>query len=166
MTLPVPPGIASLVQMHPTEDIALRILRDGLPELADDIYSLIPETLDVKHGVLIIVRRSAALGEWAGDPRFVDHAGLTVYVYAGGPDPDEAASLVSEACRVVLERARKEQVYFPDLGQVKKVTLTEEPTRRSDWMPSAGPVQYADLPHGWVRYESRYDLFIRRPRAS
>ena len=163
MTLPVPPGIAALISMHPVEDLALRILREGMPELSDDIFSLVPAVVDTRHDVLILVRRSAALGEWAGDPRFIDHAGLTVHVYAGGDDPDERAALVSEACRVVLERAREQQVYFPDLGQVKKVILTEEPSRRTDWMPSAGPVQYADLPAGWVRYESRYDLFVRRP---
>lgn len=163
MTVNLPASILNLVEMHPVEDIASAILREGLPDLADDIVTLVPLQVRTQHDLLILVRRVAALGEWAGDDRFIDHAGLMVHVYAGGLDADERAALTCEAVRVVFRDSWMHPKFYPGLGTVKKAILLEEPIRRTDWMPTAGPVQYADLPADWTRYEMRFDLYIRRP---
>jgi hypothetical protein len=37
----------------------------------------------------------------------------------------------------------------------------DEPTRKADFVDSSGPVQYADLPAGWYRYQARFNLIVR-----
>jgi hypothetical protein len=41
--------------------------------------------------------------------------------------------------------------------------MDTEPTRQSDWATSSGPVQYADLPSGFYRYQTNYTVKMRRP---
>jgi hypothetical protein len=63
--------------------------------------------------------------------------------------------------RTVLRTAWLEHWHFPGLGSVIQIDMQHEPSRRADWATSAGPVQYADLPHGYWRYESSYLIQIR-----
>lgn len=159
----LPASVAGLVEMVPVEDIMQRILNEAFPDMAEDIVTQIEQDAFSLHDIIILVRRTATYGAWGGDHRFIDNAGLVVHVYAGGVDADERAALVSEAVRVAIRDAWLEPKWYPDLGQLKKAHMVQDPVRKTDWMPSSGPVQYADLPHGWVRYESRYDLFFRKP---
>lgn len=166
-TLPnLPASVAGLVEMTPVEDLIHRILTDAFPDMADDIVTLVEQDAFSQHDLIVLARRSDPHGPWDGDDRFIDNAGLTVHVYAGGIDADERAALVSEAVRVALRDAWMNPVYYPGLGQLKKVHQYQAPLRKTDWMPSQGPVQYADLPHGWVRYESKSDIYIRRARVA
>ena len=155
----LPASIKAVVQMYPVEDLVLAVIRDGLPDLPS--FSLIPQ--DTSAYEFFAVFRRIPGGTWGKDPRFVDHATLQVQVYTKDPESDSKAALISEAIRVTLVRAEREQRVYPGLGHLVKVTVTNEPARGSDWAPSSGPVQYADLPSGFTRYQTTYSLKIRRP---
>ncbi|MCG8926650.1 hypothetical protein [Lentzea sp. CC55] len=155
----LPASVLALVELTPIEDICLRILREGLPDVP--VVSLIA---DDAPGLFILVRRLPALGEWRGDPRFTDQARFSINVFTQDPDGDEKGALVSEAVRVVMRNAWLAHVNYPNLGSVISIRMRGEPSRKPDWATSSGPVQYADLPTGMWRYESTYDLEIRKPR--
>lgn len=159
----LPASVASRVEMTPVEDLMLAILRDAFPDMRDDIVSLVEQDVFTQHDLLVMPRRSSAWGDWDGDDRFIDNAGVTFHVYAGGDDADERAALLCEAIRVAMRDAWRMGKYYEGLGQLKRAHVIQEPIRKTDWMPSAGPVQYADLPHGWTRYEIKFDIYIRRP---
>ena len=159
--LGLPAEITTRVELHPVEDIMLRVLRGALP--ASPIYSMIPFDQTRLGDYFILVRRLPGWGIWDGDDRFVDFAGVGVHVFTKDPNADEKAALISEAVRVAIRDAVRSNTYFPDLGALKKVRMDEEPVRRTDWATSSGPVQFADLPSGYQRYEARYSLWIRRP---
>jgi len=162
--LRVPGSIRKLVEQPPAEDIALRVLREAMPDVP--IRSRIPaepELWPTKEGLLIVCRRGSSYGTWGGETRFVNHAGIEVQVFAYGPDAEERAALAHEACRVAFRDAMIRQDYYPGLGSISWHYMQEEPRRKADWATATGPVQYADLPSGWERYEARHQLFIRRP---
>ncbi|WP_394615884.1 hypothetical protein JNUCC0626_40140 [Lentzea sp. JNUCC 0626] len=156
----LPPSVLALVELAPVEDICLRVLREGLPDVP--IVSLIA---DDAPGLFILVRRLPALGNWKGDPRFTDWGRFSVNVFAQDPDGDEKSALVSEAVRVVMRNAWLAHASYPALGSIISIKMRGEPSRKPDWATSTGPVQYADLPTGMWRYESTYDLKIRKPRG-
>ena len=157
MTLPA--SVLALVELSPIEDIALAILREGLPEIP--VYSLIPEN---QPDVFILVRRAYGLGNWSADSRFTDEARIHVQCYAVDPNGDQDAALLSEAVRVVLRNAWLNHVVVPGRGSIIEIKMTSEPARRSDYVTATGPVQYADLPTGKHRYETTYSVSIRKPR--
>lgn len=165
--LQLPDSVRSLVEMHPAEDLALQVLRKGLPDIP--IRTRVPGDLEAfrlvkaPDGVLIVVRRAGTYGLWDGDTRFVDHAGIEVQVFVYGEDAEERAALVQEAVRVTFRNSMLQQDYYPGLGCINWHYVEEEGRRKTDWATSTGPVQYADLPVGWERYESRHQLKIRRP---
>lgn len=164
MTSPVdtslPQSVLDLIENNPVEDVLLAILRAGLPDSA--VYSSIPEKTP-PHFVL--VRRLPGLGEWDGDQRgFVDDGRFAVHAFTQDPDGDWKGAILSEAVRVVLRNAWLNHWNEPDLGSVIRVHMIQEPSRVTDWATSAGPVQYADLPTGYWRYQSTYDIQIRTPR--
>lgn len=159
MTVNLPESVLALAEFSPLEDIALAILREGLVDVP--IYSLIPEDAD---DFFIVCRRRPALGDWDGDPRFTDEARLELHIFARDPDGDEKASILAEAARVVLRNAWLSHKNYPGLGSVIRIQQVSDPARKTDWATSTGPVQYADLPTGYWRYESTYEMWIRRPR--
>lgn len=145
--------------MKPTEDLMLALLPSKLPGIK--VQSLIEAKQTFP---LVTARKTGDWGEWAGDPRFLDAGQLTVECFCEGINADADAAKLSEAVRVVLYGAINEVV--PDKGYLTKVKLTGSPHKVSDWATAAGPVQYADLPHGVVRYESIYQIEIRKPRKN
>lgn len=155
--LDLPASVLALVELSPIEDIALAILRDGLPDVAS--YSLIPEA---PPSPFILVRRDAAFGGWEADARFTDFGRIRIDCFAADPDGDEKGAVLSEAVRVVMRQAWLTNKHVPGRGYVTRIDMTSEPTRKTDWATSAGPVQFADLPTGVWRYESKYALRIRR----
>lgn len=155
--LDLPYSVVERVELTPAEDALLYLLRQSFPEIP--CYSLIPEN---PPNLFILVRKDAAFGGWDGDPRFVDVAQLRIDVFTVDPDGDEKGGLVSEAVRVALRDAWLDNTHIPGRGWVVKIKLTHEPSRKADWATSAGPVQYADLPTGYWRYESKYELVLRR----
>jgi len=155
----LPESIKRAVQMYPVEDLTLAIMRAGLPDLPS--FSLIPQST-APYDFFAVFRRVNS-GAWAADPRFVDSAGLQVAVFTKDPDGDSKAALISEAIRVTLIKAASDQQVYPGLGHLVSARVTNEPAKGSDWAPSSGPVQYADLPSGFTRYQTTYSLKIRRP---
>lgn len=159
--LGLPASVTDLAEMTPMEDIALRVLREAMPDVS--IQSLIEFDQTDMDRFFIVVRRIPSWGIWSGDDRFIDAGGLAVHVFAQDPDADEVGAIVSEAARVALRNSARDRDWYEDIGGLLKVQLVEEPVRRTDWATSSGPVQFADLPAGYQRYEARYSLWVRLP---
>jgi hypothetical protein len=155
----LPESVLALVEYSPVEDVLLAILREGLPDVP--VVSLIA---DNPPPTFVLVRRSAGFGDWSGDPRFTDSGRFAIHTYTTDPDGDQKGALLSEAVRVVLRNAWLTQKNLPGLGSIISIKMTSEPSRKTDWATSSGPVQYADLPNGVWRYESTYQINIRKPR--
>ncbi|USH45849.1 tail terminator [Streptomyces phage VieEnRose] len=155
----IPDHIKALAELSPVEDLMLAVLRDGLPEM--QVKSLISADQTFP---LVIVRRGPSFGEWGGDTRFTDSAQVSVQCFAADPNGDEDAAILSEACRVVLRDAWLDNKVVPGRGHFTRVELQSAPRRVTDWATASGPVQYADLPTGVWRYESIYQIEIRKPR--
>lgn len=155
----LPASVYTLIENKPVEDIILAILREGLPDVP--VYSLIPETAPE---FFVLVRRLGGAGGWAGDARFTDTGRFRIHTFTADPDGDYKGAILSEAVRVVLRNAWLNKWQNSDLGSVISIEMIAEPSRQTDWATSSGPVQYADLPLGYWRYESTYHLEVRRPR--
>lgn len=155
----LPASVYALIENRAVEDIVLAILREGLPDVP--VFSLVPATAPTNF---ILVRRLAGLGDWQGDPRFTDTGRFLINTFTADPDGDYKGAVLSEAVRVVLRNAYFAKWSSPDLGSIIEINMTSEPTRSSDWSTSSGPVQYADLPTGYWRYQTTYHLHVRRPR--
>ncbi|PCG86357.1 hypothetical protein CIB93_08985 [Streptomyces sp. WZ.A104] len=156
----LPDHVKALAELSPVEDLLLAVLRKGLPGVA--VKSLIDLRQDFP---LVLVRRDPSFGAWGGDTRFTDSARVAIHAFAADPDGDQDAAILSEAVRVVLRDAWLKQQVFPGLGHITRVDMNSAPRRAPDWATATGVVQYADLPTGVWRYESIYDIQIRKPRA-
>ena len=154
----LPASVLALVENNPVEDLMLAVLRQALPDIP--VVSLFGQHDKPPY---ILVRRIGSLGGWDGDPRFTDYGRFSINTLTADPDGDEKSALLSEAVRVVLRNAWLSHVSIPGIGSVTSIKMTHEPTRRTDWATSTGPVQFADLPTGFWRYESIYELKVRRP---
>jgi hypothetical protein len=157
---PLPASVLDLVEFSPVEDIMLAILRQGFPDIP--VFSLIPED-PPPHFVL--VRRLPGDHSWAGDARFTDEGRIQIHTFTQDPDGDWKGAMLSEAARVILKKAWLDHVTIPGLGSIIEIDLWAEPGRVPDWATSTGPVQYADLPQGYWRYQSTYKIQIRKPRS-
>ncbi|MGW2539682.1 hypothetical protein ACWC5I_02105 [Kitasatospora sp. NPDC001574] len=155
----LPDHIKGLAELSAVEDLLLAVLREGLPGIR--VQSLISRHQEFP---LVLVRRDPTWGEWQGDTRFTDAARLAIHTFAPDPDGDQDAAILGEAVRVVLRNAWLSQRVYPRLGHIIRVDMNSAPRRAADWATATGPVQYADLPTGVTRYESIYDIQIRRPR--
>ncbi|WP_405057050.1 hypothetical protein OG474_30480 [Kribbella sp. NBC_01505] len=155
MTSGLPPEVLALIEMSPVEDLLLDLLPTRLPGI--EVKSLIA---DAQTFPLVTARRSGNFGDWNGDPRFLDAARITVHTFCSDPNGDEDAALLAEAVRVVLRDAVN--VVVPGRGHITKVKMTSAPRRVTDWATATGPVQYADLPTGTWRYETLYDIAIKK----
>lgn len=151
--------LLDLVKLTPAEGVILAALRAALPDLP------CVATIEANPSIpFVLVRRLAGVGAWQGDPRgFYDVAKIAVHVYAADPDGDVKAAVISEAIRSALFLAWRNHFTCP-FGTVTRLRMDSEPSRRSDWATSSGPVQYADLPTGGWRYEAQYTATIRPPR--
>ncbi|WP_412076902.1 hypothetical protein ACLF6K_17455 [Streptomyces xanthophaeus] len=156
----LPDHIKAMAELSPVEDLLLAVLREGLPGIRVkslvDLHEQFP---------LVLVRRDPTWGEWQGDTRFTDAARVVINCFVPDPNGDEEAAILSEAVRVVLRNAWLNQKVYPRRGHIIRVDLNSAPRRATDWATATGPVQYADLPTGVWRYESIYDVQIRKPRT-
>lgn len=152
----LPASALALVEMTPVEDLCLYLLRARLPDVP--VQSLIA---DDQGFPMVLVRRSGDWGEWKGDARFLDSGQISIHVFVDGVEADSDGALLSEAVRVILRDSVNTVV--PGKGHFTKVKMQGAPNRKPDWATAVGPVQYADLPTGVVRYESVYQLEIRKP---
>src|SRR5881392_2279790 len=158
----LPDSVLALVENKPIEDLLLAILRRGLPDTP--AYSLIPEDPEPHF---VTARKVPGFGNWEkqGDPRFVDFARFVIMCFTRDPDGDLKGAQLSDAVRVVLRTAWLEHWSFDGLGSVIEIEMWQEPSRRADWATSVGPIQYADLPTGYWRYETNYTIKVRKPRS-
>lgn len=155
----LPQSVLNLIEMTPTEDLILALLRDAIPDV--QVNSLIAADQRLPF---ILVRRAGDWGEWEGDPRFLDAGQIDIHTYAAGLHSNEDAALLAEAVRVVLRDSLNKVV--PKYGYLTYVRMVESPTRAPDWTTSVGPVQYADLPAGTTRYHTKYEVEARRPSVN
>lgn len=155
----LPESLLSRAEFTPAEDFAVELLRPELPGIP--IGTLIQSDQTFPY---VLVRRADSFGSWSGDHRFVDDVQLFVHVYCDGPDSDEEAALLSDVIRTIIRDAWLNQTVVPGRGHIIGFDLVSSPRRVSDWATSAGPVQYADLPTGVTRYETRYGLMVRRAK--
>ncbi|WP_211225724.1 hypothetical protein [Nocardioides alkalitolerans] len=138
--------------------MCLTLLRAGLPD-SIPVRSLIPEEVTFP---IVLVRRASNWGQWSGHKRFIDSGAVSIQAFCSGIDADSDAAILSEAVRVILYDSINTPVSTTTSnGHLTQVRLLESPRRVTDWASAVGPVQYADLPKGVVRYETVFDLSLR-----
>lgn len=158
---PLPASVLDLVEIRPVEDLLLHILHEGLPDVPT--FSLIPDSPPPNF---ILARGLPGNGLWRGDERFVQDARFYIHTFTSDPDGDWKGATLSEATRVVLREASTNKWGTAELGWVNEIKLDSEAGRVTDWATSVGPVQYADLPTGYWRYQSIYHIKYRKPRQN
>ena len=157
----LPPEVKAMVEFRPVEDILLAVLRDAFPTVK--VGSKIAKS---QKFPFILARRDHFSGTWDGDERFVDFARIKIDTFCEDPDGDEDAALLAEAVRVAIRDAARRPKVYPGLGHITYSEMITAPRRSPDWATSSGPVQYADLPEGVWRYETEFDVEIRKPRTN
>jgi hypothetical protein len=156
----LPASALNRVKNRPIEDVALAILRRGLPDVPS--YALIPKDTP---SYFLIVRGLPELGDYNGRRGLLHQVDFAVHAYAQDPEGDEKAALLGDAVVDVMEQAFLEHWALPGFGTVNKIKCFQYPSREPDWATSTGPVQYADLPTGDWRYEARFRARINTPRV-
>jgi hypothetical protein len=125
-------------------DLLLGLLRAPLaaefPGLK--VGTLIPATMTYPF---VLARRA---GGAAIDPRFLDSALVDVQVWARS---ETAAEDISEAARVLLVVAWREQTVVPGVGSISRFRDSSAP----DLLPGQ------DVPNGIHRYQGTYALAVR-----
>lgn len=159
-SLDLPDGIAQMIEMMPLEDLLLALFKRGLPQL--EMHTLIPPS-DYIGFPFVLARRAQPVGNWRGDPRFIDRGRVLLSVFTEDPDGENKGILISEAIRIMFRQAWLEHWNFPGLGSIVEIKMVHEPNRVADWATATGPVQFADLPGNVWRTESSYEFIIRRP---
>lgn len=154
----LPASVLGLVAPEPlVEDCVLDILRAQIPDIpwADETEQSSPPPFG-------IVRRDSYVGGGSEDHRFIAGAYCAIHTFTDGIDADINNSRLQEAVKLVMLGAGYRQPKIRDWGYVSSVRLVEPYRKRSDWQNSEGPVQYADLPNDYTRYESVWEVKIRR----
>lgn len=149
----------ALAEHVPAEDIALTVLRAGLPGVQVVSQIAIGQTFPV-----VLIRRLPSFHDFSSDVRFLETEDVALHAFVEDPDGDRDAAILSEACRVVLRDAWLGGWYDPALGSIAHMEVLQPARRVPDWATAQGPVQYADLPSNVWRYEGRYRLIVRKPR--
>lgn len=148
------------------DELMLGILRPFFEGKGVHIGTLFSEGLNPPIIIVRRERRSGTVGLDVSDDRFVQPAIVSVNTITAGIDADEEGEELQEACRVAIRMAQLNQLVIPGAGYISRIENSVMPSRVSDWATSNGPVQYAALPKGLVRYESVYRLLLRPPSQS
>lgn len=128
------------------------------------VYPAFEENMLMPAVVPLFARRSGQTG-WAGhDKLFTRVAILELNTITDGPDADETADKLHEACRRLIFDAWLNQAEIPGVGVINRVDNSTMASQVSDWQTSTGVVQYANLPNGAQRFEAIYRLLLRPPR--
>lgn len=161
----LPDYIYEMAEYTPSIDVGLAILRDALPGI--EVVSLLPDRADALPLVLVRDGVSSRVAPAYG----LEIATLEIHVFtmdppaheamAGAPSGEMQGALLSEAVRVAFRDAWVNKRIYPGIAAIAKTTQERRPRRVSDFATSAGPVQYADLPTGYWRYESEYRIAYR-----
>lgn len=161
----LPDYIYEMAEYTPSIEVGLAILRDALPGIK--VVSLLPDKADALPLILVRDGVSSRVPPAYG----LEIASLEVHVFTMDPPANEArngapsgetqGALLSEAVRVAFRDAWVNKRTYPGVASIAKTTQEQRPRRVSDFATSAGPVQYADLPTGYWRYESEYRIAYR-----
>ena len=149
--------IRALAEFTPVEDVILPLLRARLGDMPVKTLVDADQTFP-----FVMVRRGDSFGDAGGDARFVDEAVLLVHTFCPDPDGDEDAAILADAVRVILRDAWLHKTIVPGAGWLSHWRVIGTPRRAPDWVTATGPVQYADLPTGIHRYETRFEVSVRR----
>lgn len=152
----LPQSVLDMVEYSPLEDLLLAILRDRIPDINFTATVDLSPTLP-----MVLLRRNAESFTWRGHIRFLDSGLVDIHVFTQGAEADKDAALLSEAVRVALRDAWLDQDVIEGIGSMANVELYSSPHYTPDWATGVGPVQYADLPNDYVRYESTYLIAMR-----
>lgn len=138
-------------------DVALDILRAAHPDIlwADETEQASPPPFG-------IVRRDTYVGWGEEDHRFISTGYVAIHTFTQGIDATLDNTRLQEAVKLAMLRAGYDQVPARHWGYVSSTTLIEPHRKRSDWQNSEGPVQYADLPNDYTRFESVWEIKVRR----
>ena len=153
----LPPEVAGMGTFALPQRLALAILREKMPTAA--IYTRIPKDI---AGPFLLVRQLDGLGFWDGDPRFLNKAIIKIDTFTQGLNGETDGGVFQDAIRTKLFEAWREQKVYPELhSSLNRLICVSDPNPVTDWATSTGPVQFADLPGLWFRWESRYEFQIR-----
>lgn len=153
------PAILGLVERPPIEDLLLHLLPSKLPGVEVRTRIRSDQTFP-----LVLMRNDWTPTQQIADSKLLDAVSMTFHVYCDGLNAELDAQLLSEALRVTL--LDQLNVVVEGRGHIAHIEMTSRPRRVTDWATATGPVQYADLPEGVERYESRYDITIKKPAAA
>jgi hypothetical protein len=152
----LPASVLSRQKFGSPTDLILALLRRDHPTLR------IQSKVKLRQKVpLVLVRTARNPSGGKSDSRFTDLVQIEIQVYTQGVNADDDGERISEAMRVTLFDAWRNQVVVPGLGWLMDIEMTSRPHEVPDWATSTGPVQYADLPADFTRYETRYTVEIR-----
>lgn len=113
---------------------------------------------------VVVARNDPGSGSapaYRADFRFLRPVLLSVDTITSGINADDDAAQLQEACRIALQEAWEQQIVVPGVGYISRFENSLMGSRKSDWATATGPVQYASLPRGAVRYETNYRLLLR-----
>lgn len=157
----LPDELLQRVEFAPVEDVLVPILRDELPGIR--VTSLV--NFDTIQFPAVLVRASYSTAHWSGHPDLFDESLVSVQVFTDGLDADQDGAHLSEVVRVALRDAARRRANVPGVGRLVAADQRGRARRQPDWATATGPVQYADLPSGAVRYESIFHVRWREPRT-
>jgi len=149
-----------------TDELLLKLLQDFFQDQDIHIGTLFSEEIDPPMIIARADRRSGAISGELADDRYVHPVIVSISTITSGVDADEIGEELQEAVRICLRQAQMNQTVVPNGGVINRITNTSAPVRVSDYATSSSIVQYASLPHGWVRFESTWRILIRPPAQS
>jgi hypothetical protein len=148
------------------DDMIIKVLKDYFEGQGIYIGTMYASALKPPFIIARRERRSGTPSIDSTDDRFIQSAIVSINTVTDGPDADQIAEELQEACRLAIREAQQNQTEFPAMGSISSITNSIEPSRVADWATSTGQVQYASLPKGWTRFESVYRLLIRAPKTT
>lgn len=162
MTLPA--SVTAAIQNPLIEDFAAPVLRQAYSDLT--VWTLVPEDFGTDFQSGVLVRKGVGPGMNNSDPRgFTEEAWLVLDCFAKDPDGDYYAGQLAEAVRVAFRDAWLNQTVINNTW-IARFNMPDEPARKPDFADSAGPVQYANLPQGFWRYQLKLDLIVRHGQSA
>lgn len=153
--------VSSLPVFGPSEDLMLGILRPHFEHQGVTVATQFSKNMQLPAIVARQDRKSGTATHTSQDPRFLAPSLISIDTLCDGPDADEMSAHLQEAVRLVVYNAWAKQVVIPGVGYISRINNSGNAYRASDWATSTGVVQYAALPHGVVRYERMYHLYVR-----